>query len=41
MLDANDNGLLDYDFRARTRNGERGFLPDGSGGYGPMIYVGK
>ncbi|MDX9973241.1 MAG: prepilin-type N-terminal cleavage/methylation domain-containing protein [FCB group bacterium] len=36
--DQNENGLLDYDFRARTRGGENFTLPDGSMGAGPLIF---
>lgn len=45
--DANQNGVLDFDFRARTRQDEQqalagmpgnlGFLPDGTMGAGPLI----
>lgn len=47
--DANDNNLLDFDYRARTREGEGRevnysdplltFLPDGSRLQGPLIFV--
>lgn len=46
--DQNVNGLLDFDFRARTRQNENmsafdparlGLMPDGTGAQGPLIYV--
>jgi prepilin-type N-terminal cleavage/methylation domain-containing protein len=46
--DINNNGKLDFDFRARTRQNENstafdntdlGKLPDGTGAQGPMIFV--
>jgi hypothetical protein len=46
--DINTNGKLDFDFRARTRESENstafsvpelGYLPDGSGAPGPLIFV--
>jgi prepilin-type N-terminal cleavage/methylation domain-containing protein len=36
--DADNNGKLDFDFRSRSREGERGVLPDGTNGYGPLIF---
>jgi len=47
--DLNQNGLLDFDFRNRTRSGEAkpasysgvgdNLLPNGTNGYGPLIYM--
>jgi prepilin-type N-terminal cleavage/methylation domain-containing protein len=38
--DLNKNGVLDFDFRARTRENETEYLlPDGSNEEGPMIFV--
>lgn len=46
--DINQNGKLDFDFRARTRQNENssvfndaqlGLMPDGTGAQGPMIFV--
>lgn len=40
--DANKNGVLDNDYRARTRQGESdAILPDGTNGYGPLIFNGS